>query len=273
MTRMLGRIFTFVLLVSAPLASAPVVAMAQESVHEPLEATPAARVPFGVGERMDYDIRFGKLHVGSGSMEILPMDTVRGFDAWHTLFRLSGGIPFYHVNDTYEAWFDAHTLSSLRYWQNIDEGSYEPKRHYEIYPDRREYVLNDKPPNQSVAHPLDEASLLYYLRTVPLRVGLDTTINDYFQADRNPIHLKVIRKDTIEVPAGKFSAIVVQPRFESKLFSEGGHAEVWLSDDENHIMLQMKSKVSFGSLNLYLKSYRPSPTTHTPLNRLTPPPR
>ena len=54
---------------------------------------------------------------------------------------------------------------------------------------------------------------------------------------------------------------MVQPIFESKLFSEGGHAEIWLSNDDNRILLQMKSKVSFGSLNLYIKSYRPSPTT------------
>ena len=192
------RRVAYLSLVATALAAAPWTVAAQDSVRQTLEPTAVTPVPFGVGERMEYDIRFGKLHVGSGSMEILPMDTVRGIDTWHTLFRLSGGIPFYHVNDTYEAWFDTHTLSSLRYWQNIDEGNYEPKRHYEIYPDRREYVLNDKPPNQSVAHPLDEASLLYYLRTVPLRVGLDTTINDYFQADRNPIHLKVIRRDTID---------------------------------------------------------------------------
>jgi hypothetical protein len=255
---------------AALLSAAPIAA--QEAVRPPLDVAALAPVPFGIGERMEYDVRFGKLHVGSGSMEVLPMDTVRTHETWHTLFRLSGGVPFYHVNDTYEAWFDAYTLSSLRYWQNIDEGSYEPKRHYEIYPERREYVENDKPPNQSVEHPLDEASLLYYLRTIPLRVGQDTTFNDYFRADRNPIRLKVLRRDTIDVPAGRFAAIVVQPIFESKLFSEGGHAEIWLSDDENHIMLQMKSKVSFGSLNLYLKSYRPSPTTHTPLSRLTPPP-
>jgi len=60
---------------------------------------------------------------------------------------------------------------------------------------------------------------------------------------------------------------VIQPIFESKLFSEGGHAEIWLSDDENRILLQMKSKVSFGSLNLYVKSYRPAPTATAPLNR------
>jgi hypothetical protein len=201
-------------------------------------------------------------------MEVLPTDTVRGHEVWHTIFRLNGGFLLYRVRDTYEDWTDVHTLASLRYWQNIDEGSYEPKRHYEIFPERREYVENDKPPRESVEHPLNEASFIYYLRTIPLRVGMDTTFNDFFIAARNPVRFKVLRKDTIEVGAGKFSALVIQPMFESKLFSEGGHAEVWLSDDENRIMLQMKSKVSFGSLNLYLKRYRPSPTTNVPLNRV-----
>jgi hypothetical protein len=233
-------------------------------------AAAVPRTPFGVGERMEYDIRFGKVHVGNGDMEVLPMDTVRGRDAWHTVFRLNGGIPFYRVNDRYEDWIDARSFASLRYWQDIDEGNYEPKRHYEIFPERREYVEDNDPPRQSVARPLDEGSFIYFLRTVPLRIGMDTSFNDYFRADRNPIRFKVLRREAIEVPAGRFNAIVVQPIFESKLFSEGGQAELWLSDDENHIMLQLKSRLSFGSLNLYLKSYRPSPTTHAPLNRVTP---
>jgi hypothetical protein len=230
-------------------------------------------VPFGVGERMEYDVRFGRIHVGNGDMEVLPMDTVRGHTTWHTLFHLSGGYLFYKVNDRYEDWFDVNSLSSLRYHQDIDEGSYEPKRHYEIFPDRLEFIEYNKegvakPTRPSVAHPLDEGSFLYFLRTIPLRIGMDTSFNDYFMADRNPVRFRVVGADTIEVPAGRFAAIVVQPIFESKLFSEGGQARVWLSDDENHIMLQMKSKVSFGSLNLYLKSYRPSPSTNGRLNRV-----
>lgn len=254
---------TIRLLLGVALAAFP--AGAQDST------TPAPMsVPFGVGERMEYDIRYGRIHVGTGDMEVLPMDTVRGHDTWHTVFRLRGGIPFYHVNDRYEVWSDTHTLSALRYWQDIDEGNYEPKRHYEIFPARREYIENDKPPQESVARPLVEGSFLYILRTIPLRVGLDTSFNDYFKAERNPVRFKVLRRDTIQVPAGRFPAIVVQPVFDSKLFSEGGHAEVWLSDDANHIMLQMKSRVSFGSLSLYLKSYKPSPTATTPVKRLNP---
>ena len=259
--RLVGMIAAIVLAIPA---------RAQEPTRPEPARTPA-RVPFGVGELLEYDIKYGKIQVGHGSMEVLPGDTVRGHDTWHTVFRLRGGIPFYRVNDKYEAWFDVHSLASLRYWQDIDEGSYEPKRHYEIFPDRREFVEGEKEPRQSVERPLDEASMLYFIRTVPLRVGLDTSFNDYFMAERNPIRLKVVRKETVKVPAGEFNAIVVQPIFASKLFSEGGHAEIWLSDDENRIMLQMKSKVSFGSLSLYLKSYRPSPTTTTPLNRVTKP--
>ena len=260
-------------LVAAILSAASGPALAQDTASVIPAGTPApTKLPFGVGERLEYDIRFGKIHVGSGDMEVLPIDTVRGRDAWHTVFRLSGGIPFYHVKDRYEDWFDVSTLASLRYWQDIDEGNYEPKRHYEIFPDRREYVENDKPPQPSVEHPLDEGSFLYYLRTVPLRVGLDTSFNDYFKADRNPVRLKVVGREQIEVPAGKFNAIVVQPVINAKgIFSEGGDARIWLSDDANHIMLQLKSKLSFGSLNLYLKSYRPSSATSTPLNRAAPP--
>jgi hypothetical protein len=103
---------------------------------------------------------------------------------------------------------------------------------------------------------------MYYIRTLPLRVGLDTTFSDYFRADRNPVRLRVLRRERIKVPAGEFDAIVVQPIFNAKgLFSEGGHAEIWLSDDASRIMLQMTSKLSIGSINLYLKSARPNPAS------------
>jgi hypothetical protein len=263
--------------VAASLVALPFGSRASAQQATPPEST-HTRVPFGVGELLEYDIRFSgkptlgrELHVGNGSMEVLPMDTVRGHDTWHTMFRLSGGIPFYRVNDKYEAWADAQSLMSLRFFQDIDEGSYEPKRHYEIFPDRREFVENDKPPQESVDHPVDDGFLLYYLRTVPLRVGLDTTINNYFKADRNPIRIKVVRREKIKVPAGEFNAIVIEPTIKTTgIFKEGGQANIWLSDDDNRIMLQLKSKVNFGSLNVYLKSYRPSPTTNVPLNRVPP---
>src|ERR1700744_754292 len=101
--------------VLAGLLAMAVPATAQDSTSAPRPSNqPPAHVPWGVGELLEYDISFGKIHVGNGNMEVLPMDTVRGHDTWHTIFRLNGGIPFYRVHDKYEDWTDIRSLSTLR---------------------------------------------------------------------------------------------------------------------------------------------------------------
>jgi hypothetical protein len=214
--------------------------------------------PFSVGERTTYNVKFGIIHVGSGYMEVAGIDTVRGRDAWHTVFKTEGGAFFLHVNDVLESWFDTTTLSSLRFVQHIREGSYVRDRDYEIYPDRAVYVYNNKPEQPSVSEPLDDGSFLYFIRTLPLVVGETYTFDRYFNPKSNPVIIHVLRRERITVPAGTFNAIVVQPIIKTTgIFSDKGEAQVWFSDDSTRVMLQMKSKLSFGSIDLYLREYRP----------------
>lgn len=216
-----------------------------------------AAVPFGVGERLDYEAKLSGIRVGNGWMEVSKMDSVRGREAWHTSFGIKGGLAFYKVNDRYESWFDTRSLASLRYHQQIDEGSYERESKFEIYPDRRVFVDSKGTEHPTSEDPLDDGSFLYFLRTIPLEVGKEYTFERYFRVDRNPVRIKVLRKERVSVPAGTFDAVVVQPIIKTKgIFSENGRAEVWLSDDEHRIMLQMKSRFSRFSLNLFLKSFR-----------------
>lgn len=228
-----------------------------------MAAEKRASVPFGAGERMEYDVKFGALRVGNAHMEVVGLESLRGRQAWHTAFWVQGGNFLYRVNDMYESWMDEETLSSLRFVQQLQEGGKETERRFEIYPDRSVFIQTSKKPAKeeaSVSNPLDDGSFLYFLRTIPLVVGQTYDFNRYFRPDRNPVRIRVLRKERVSVPAGTFDAIVVQPIIKTKgIFSENGRAEVWLSDDNRHIMLQLKSKLSFGSLNLYLKSYVPSP--------------
>ena len=222
--------------------------------------TPRVAVPFGVGEKLDYEVKFGPLSVGRGSMEVMAMDTIRGHPTWHTVFRVKGGTFFYHVDDHFESWIDIRNFASLRHKQDINEGSKDRERYFEIFPNRATYIEDNKPEKPSVSEPLDDGSFLYFIRTVPLEVGKTYEFNSYFRPDRNPVKITVLRRERIKVPAGTFDAIVIRPSIKTKgIFSENGQAEVWLSEDDKRIMLQMKSKLSFGSLNLYLKSYRPPP--------------
>jgi hypothetical protein len=185
-------------------------------------------------------------------------DTIRGHTAWRAIFTISGGTFFFRVRDSTVSWFDTATLSSLRFVQHINEGRYHADRDYAIYPERATYVRLGRPEVPSVHEPLDDASFLYFLRSVPLEVGRTYTFNRYFQPEGNPITIHVLRREKVTVPAGTFNAIVVQPQFKTPgIFSEKGHAEVWLADDSTHMMIQLKSGLSFGSLNLYLTRYSP----------------
>ncbi|CAN5513396.1 DUF3108 domain-containing protein [soil metagenome] len=235
----------------ALLLVAPVQAQDGERVH----------VSFGAGERLEYDLKFGKLKVGIASMEVANVEDVRGRDAWHTVFQVHGGVRFlYSVDDVFESWIDRRTFNSLRFKKDQNEGRRDVEHTYEIFPERAEYMLANDTALASVRNPLDEGSFLYFVRTIPLVVGQTYSFDRYFMPTRNPVTIKVVRKDTIDVPAGRFPAIVIQPIIKtSGIFSENGHAEIWLSDDKNRIMLQMKSGLSFGSINLYLTSYRPAP--------------
>ena len=213
--------------VSAAVGSAAQSAAAQTTAASTVKH---AKVPFGVGEKMEYDVKFGVLRVGNAHMEVVGLDNLRGRPVWHTAFWVRGGNFMYRVNDVYESWMDAETLSSLRFVQELEEGGKDTERRFEIYPERSIFIQTSKKPAKeeaSVSQPLDDGSFLYFLRTIPLEVGQTYDFNRYFRPDRNPVRIKVLRKERVKVPAGTFDAIVVQPVIKTKgIFSENGHAEV-----------------------------------------------
>ncbi|MGH7616567.1 MAG: DUF3108 domain-containing protein, partial [Gemmatimonadaceae bacterium] len=85
-------------------------------------------------------------------------------------------------------------------------------------------------------------------------VGQTYSFDRYYHPDRNPVVVKVERREHIKVPAGEFDALVLQPQIKSKgLFSENGQAEIWLSDDSLRTVLRLKSSLHVGTLYLELK--------------------
>ena len=223
---------------------------------------PTPAVPFGVGERFTYDVKLGPFRAGHGTMEITTTDTIRGRTAYRAVFRVKGGILGYHADNTMETWIDTATIVSLRFTQDFEQTGKDRKKYYEIYPERAVYQEPNKPEQPSVPDPLDDASFIYFVRTVPLEIGRTYSFDRYFKPDANPVRIKVLRRETVKVPAGTYQAIVVRPMIKSKgIFSENSKAEIWFSEDANRIMVQLKADLPVGSLNLYLTSARPPTLT------------
>jgi hypothetical protein len=225
---------------------APCAASAQPPAH-----------PFAPGEVALYSVEFSGVGIGSGSIRV-DADSLGGAPAWRLRFAVRGGIPFFRINDIMESWFDPATGMSRRFTQDLHEGPKHYLRQFDFNPERRTFTERGKPEAPGVAEPLDDASFLFFVRLQPLEVGRTYEWARYFRPETNPIKVTVLRKERVRVPAGTFDAIVVQPAFKSKgIFAEGGQAQLWLADDPTRRVLQLRSKLSFGSLNLYLTSYTP----------------
>lgn len=222
-----------------------------------------APVPFGVGEKATYKVTLGIVgDVGTGTLEVVDLDTIHGHTTYELYMRLKGGIPLARVEDEYRSWFDVQSLISRRFKQDQHEVRYERHRTFDFFPEELKWKRADKDESGVLptSAPLDDLSFLYYIRTLPLEVGKTYTFHRYFVAEANPVTVKVLRKQVLVVPnIGKFNTIVVQPIIKTKgLFSEGGQAEVYFSDDSRRILVALKSKVKIlKSLNMMLESYSP----------------
>lgn len=214
-------------------------------------------LPFRIGEYHEYDLKFGVITVGSGSLSVSGPDTVRGRETLRLRYEMKGGIPFFRVHDVMESWFDPRNMLSMRFTQDLNEGPKHYDRLFDFYPDELIVLERGKPRAPTVAAPLDDASFIFFVRSLDLRVGQTLSFERYFRPNANPVTIQVLRKETITVPAGTFNTIVVKPIIRtSGIFSKGGQAELWFTDDPAHTLIQMKAKLSFGTISLYLRPSR-----------------
>jgi hypothetical protein len=215
-------------------------------------------VPFGPGERAEYQVRLGPVAVGEGHMEVHGVERVRGFPTYRLSMGINGGVPLARVNNLYQSWLDVESLASRRFIQSQREVRFRRFRHFEFYPEERRWERADVEEEGDLPTdlPLDDIAFVYYVRSLPLEVGETYTLDRYFQEDGNPVIIEVLRRDRVTVPAGTFNTIVVRPVIRTRgLFSEGGEAEIHFSDDPRRLMVQLRSRIPVvGSISLHLRS-------------------
>ena len=229
----------------------------------------AAVVPFGPGERLTYNVKIGIINSGSAHMEVLGIDSIREEPSYHLEMSLKGSLLFgaVQVNDHYQSWLGTRSVSSHRYISDVNQLTYSRYRNFEFRPEEMSWEETESGDmgRLATALPLDDISFLYFVRTLPLEIGQTYTLPRYFKKECNPVVIKVEGKKVVEVPAGTFNTIVVRPIIKTRgLFSEGGEAELYLTDDDNKHLVYLRSKIPIvGSVTLHLESISEGSPIHT----------
>ena len=222
------------------------------------------------GEQLKYGLYYSFAKVGTAYIKNRGLVNINGRDAYliqTTAFSASIIDTVFRVRDINLSWLDAQHFHSLGYSQSLREGHYR----------RDEWVMFDYTHNTyqgevdkksglraltgTVTQPvLDMLTSLYFVRGQELAKGKDIIFDILNREEQYPLVVKVIKRETVKTPAGKFKCIVVEPQFrgEGIFVSKGKSLQVWLTDNERKLPVKMKTEVFIGSVSAELLEYRPN---------------
>jgi hypothetical protein len=214
---------------------------------------------FGVGEYLEFNITYGFLPAGTAIMQIPGTVEYNGRHCYQIVTIATSNdflSKFYTVRDTVESYIDAEGIFPYYFRKHLREGGYRIDR--STFFDQRVHVaITGTDSISTYAFVQDVLSSLYFIRTQKLIPGKDILIDNHTDKKNYPLRVIVHGREKVEVPAGEFNCVVVEPvmRYEG-IFKAKGSIKIWLTDDRFKIPVKMQSEVVVvGSISVKLKKY------------------
>jgi hypothetical protein len=210
------------------------------------------------GEELEYRLRIpGFGTIGRGTMSVSNGEEVRGTEAYLLRFDLRGRVGFAIIEDQTRSWIDPRSMALLRFEKRERSPLSSSREEVDVFPaDRRWVASTGEKGNSPTATSLDELSFLYHIRALPLENGDTYSCDLHFDADRNPVNIRVLGRGTTRVPAGEFSTITVEMRVrDNRRYGGEGVIKLHITDDERRIPVRIESPFPVvGNTSLELES-------------------
>ncbi|MBI5418107.1 DUF3108 domain-containing protein [Candidatus Poribacteria bacterium] len=213
-----------------------------------------------IGECLSYKIFWMNFHAGDTVMKV-EEDAFQNGEKCYKLVTETYSSRyvsfFYPVKDRVTSMVDKKKFLPYVYEKSLNEGNYREKKVIKF-----DYIKGEATDKDSIYKipkwVQDPFSAIYYFRNLPLEIDKDVSF-DVFDGEKNfKLLIKVIKKETIKVPAGIFNTIKIEPIVAGAkgLFKHEGKIYVWVSDDEKRIPVLIESGVLIGAISVQLIEYK-----------------
>jgi hypothetical protein len=225
---------------------------------EPLR--PGFRFPYG--ETLNYS---GDWRFFTAGVATLKIDPSGGQNHVSATADSTGVVTMlFRVQDRFNTYFDARSLCSIKVMKHTEEGAHQRENVVNYDYARGKAVLDERNlkdgtqkrvENDIPSCVTDFVSGIFYISSLPLQVGATYTfaINDGGKTVTAQANVEA--KEQIKTPAGTFETVRVGPSGDSgALLKNKGRVWIWYSDDGRHLPIQMRAKLLWGTLTIYLTS-------------------
>jgi len=217
---------------------------------------------FASGEYLKFAVKYGFITAGDAAMIISDTTYAYGRKCLKIEFQVDSK-PFfdwvYKVRDRYLTIVDAAGLFPWRFEQHIREGGYQ--RDFTAEFDQVNHIARTSEGNHRIPPYVQDIMSAFYITRLAdfsgYRLGQKLHLQNFYKDSTYELDVKFKGRQTIEVSAGKFNCIIVEPLArEGGLFKSEGRVLVWLTDDERKIPVKVSTEIVIGSIDSELIEYR-----------------
>ncbi len=227
------------------------------------------QLPFVLGEKLEYELKWGFFPVGTARMEVLPndaTDTLKPIVIRFSVRTNSFADAFYRVRTSITSTIDPSFSRTLKYEKSQREGSkardlvveFDYKSMLARYSDKEGMAINTPIPGPV----FDPLSIAYFFRLHPLAESGETFLPTCDGKRFRNVRVRAGSVERIKLPMGWVRAIGTRPALANLggVFEKSprGMLEVWYSDDERRVPVRVSSKVIVGSFTANLKEAYPA---------------
>jgi Protein of unknown function (DUF3108) len=242
---------------------------AAPSPAPPLADKTVMTAPSIAKPRQEYPLPVGQTYVYTGEWRIFNagIATLRLEQAGHedrvvgTATATGSVALLYHVQDRFESFFDPANFCSRNAFRHVEEGFRRVDtnitfdyQYAKVIFDQKNIKKNEKKheEHQISNCVTDLLSAVYYVASLPLQPGgfYSFPLNDGGQTLTVNIHVEA--REQVKTPAGTFNAIRIQPESATGLLKDKGKIWIWYSDDAARVPVQMRARMSWGTLTFLL---------------------
>jgi len=233
------------------------------------DMAPVSAWTFALGETSTFSVAVGRFKLGEARLSVHGLEIIAGHEVVRTTLSMKGGPPFFRIENFWSSWIEPGSMRSHRFEKSIREGpnrysdrfildqesgTYTAERWSEDLGSFQPSLAEEGSPMPENA--IDEIAFLYLVRTLPLEPGDEYRLYNYFQADANPIVVRVLGRERIRVPAGHFETVVVEPIISNLgIFQAKKKPRVWITDDERRLIVKLQTAAAVGPVALNLTRY------------------